>query len=116
MARVLVVLRSGPRGERSWLGLRSALAFGLGGHDVEVALCGAAVGLALPLAARSWLGGDPGAELHGLVDELGARVLVDADALAAAGWSTVELAPGCVAAGSDMYTEAVKAAAMVVAF
>jgi len=116
VADILVVLRGGVSEERSWLGLRAALAFSLGGHDLQVALQDAAVGLALPGHARSWLEGDPGAELRGLVDEFGVRVLVDADALVAAGAAATDLASGCVTADSDMYAEAVAAAAMVVAF
>lgn len=116
MTRVLVVLRSGPATERSWLGLRTALSLGLAGHDVEVALRGDAAGLALPLAARAWLGGDPGAELLGLVQELGSTVLVDAAALSAAGAGAAQLAPGCVAADGDSYAQAVSAAEMLVAF
>ena len=111
-----MVLRSGPATERSWLGLRTALSLGLAGHDVEVALRGDAAGLALPLQTRGWLGGDPRAELRGLVQELGSTVLVDAAALSAAGATVAQLAPGCVAADADGYVRAVSAAEMLVAF
>ena len=81
----LVVVRSGPATERGWLGLRMALAWGLAGADVTVWLCGEGAGWALPLDARSWLGGDPGGDLQGLVDDAGATVMVDAGDLAALG-------------------------------
>jgi hypothetical protein len=73
----LIVVGSGPDGERGWLGLRTALALGVAGFEVTVWLTGPGALFAQPLDARSWLGGDPAADVDGLVDDLGARVLVD---------------------------------------
>ncbi|HEY6378369.1 MAG TPA: DsrE family protein [Candidatus Dormibacteraeota bacterium] len=73
----LIVVGSGPDGERGWLGLRTALALGVAGFDVTVWLTGPGALFAQPLDARSWLGGDPAADIDGLVGDLGARVLVD---------------------------------------
>jgi hypothetical protein len=84
-APALVVVRSGPASERGWLGLRIALALGLGGGEVTVWLCGEGAGWAMPLDARAWLGGDPEADLDGLIDDVGATVVVDGEALAALG-------------------------------
>jgi|SRR5438270_12737005 len=81
MGDALVILRDGPATERGWLGLRTAMALGLGGHRVSVFLYAESTGWALPLDARSWLGGDPGADLAGLIAELDAEVLVDAESL-----------------------------------
>jgi len=83
MARMLVMLREGPASERGWLGLRFALALSLGGHDVTVYLFADSSGWALPVDARAWLGGDPGGEIDGLIDDAGATVLVDGDSLRA---------------------------------
>jgi hypothetical protein len=75
--RALVIVRHGPASERGWLALRTALAFGLGGFDVDVWLEERAVALAAAsLDVRAWLGGDPGDDLGGLLDDLGARVHV----------------------------------------
>lgn len=98
----LVVVRSGPATERGWLGLRIALALGLGG-EVTVWLCGDGAGWALPLDARAWLGGDPGRDLDGLVDDLGATVLVDGDSLAALGAAPGSCRRGVAVAGPDEY-------------
>ena len=73
----LIVVGSGPDGERGWLGLRTALALGAAGFEVTVWLTGPGALFAQPLDARSWLGGDPAADVDGLVADLGARVLVD---------------------------------------
>jgi hypothetical protein len=81
----LVMVRSGPASERGWLGLRLAMALGLAGADVTVWLCEDGAGWALPVDARPWLGGDPGRDLDGLVDDVGATVMVDAGALAGLG-------------------------------
>lgn len=81
----LVLVRSGPASERGWLGLRLAMALGLAGAEVTVWLSGDGAGWALPVDARPWLGGDPGRDLEGLVDDAGATVMVDAGALAGIG-------------------------------
>jgi len=112
---VLVVVRSGPAGERGWLGLRIALALGLGGGEVTVWLCGAGAGWALPVDARAWLGGDPGRDLDGLVDDLGAEVLVDAESLAAIGAAPGACRRGVAVAGPDEYARRLGAAARVLA-
>ena len=77
MATTMVVLRDGPASERGWLALRLALALVLGGRDVSVFLHGEGAGWALPIDARAWLGGDPSPDLHGLIDDAGAALLVD---------------------------------------
>ena len=81
MGDALVILRDGPASERGWLGLRTAMGLGLGGHRVAVVLYAESAGWALPLDARPWLGGDPGADLDGLIGDLEAEVLVDAESL-----------------------------------
>ena len=85
MGQALVIVRDGPATERGWLAIRTAMALGLAGHQVTVLLYAQSAGWALPLDARSWLGGDPGADLEGLVGELDAEVLVDAESLAQLG-------------------------------
>jgi len=89
-----VVVASGPAEERGWLGLRTALALGLAGHRITVHLTGAGALWAGRLDARDWLGGDPRADLDGLLDDVGATVLVEApeDRLRRAGM--VSVAPG----------------------
>jgi hypothetical protein len=77
-----VVVRHGPAEERGWLALRVATALTLTGRSVRVLLDGPGAGWALPVDARSWLQGDPGADLDGLVDEAGAAVCVGAATLA----------------------------------
>lgn len=116
MARTLVVVRHGPAAERGWLGLRAALALGLAGHEISVLLWGDGIQLALLEAAPPWLGGDPRNDLLGLVDDLGAEVLVDAAALAAACDEGARLAPPWVAATEDMYAERLAVAGSVLAF
>ena len=76
-----MIVRDGPASEHGWLGLRTAMALGLGGHRVTVFLYAESAGWALPLDVRSWLGGDPGDDLEGLIGELDAEVLVDAESL-----------------------------------
>jgi len=85
MPDAVVVVRDGPASERGWLGLRLALALGLGGHQVSVLLSGEGAGWAVPVDTRAWLGGDPGRDLAGLVDDAGARILADGASLSAAG-------------------------------
>lgn len=85
MPRAVVVLTTGPACERGWLGLRIALALGLGGHEVTVQLYGEAAGWGVPLEVRAWLEGDPAADLRGLIDDAGAAVHVEAEALHASG-------------------------------
>ena len=110
--RVLVVLRDGPARERAWLGLRTALSFGLAGHDVTVALMSDAALLAGELRTP-WLGGDLSRDLRGLVDDLDGEVVVDAGALHAAGAAT-PLAP-YVVVDDDQYAQRVAAADLLVA-
>jgi hypothetical protein len=111
MARALVIIDHGPSSERGWLALRTALGFGLGGHDVTVFLYAEGAGWALPVDARAWLGGDPGKELAGLLDEAGAEVLVDRESLETiAGETTVRVGGLALAERGDFdrrYTEAV---------
>lgn len=71
---MLVVVRHGPATERGALALRTALALGLGGFEVTVLLKGAASAFATRELDVPWLGGDPAADLAGLIDELGADV------------------------------------------
>jgi predicted peroxiredoxin len=99
----LVVVRSGPASERGWLGLRIALALALDGGEVTVWLCGDGAGWALPLDVRAWLGGDPGRDLDGLVDDAGATVLVDAASLAAAGAGAESCRRGVAVAGPEEF-------------
>jgi len=80
-----VVVRHGPADERGWLALRTATALTLTGRSVRVMLDGPGAGFATPLDVRAWLGGDPGADLDGLVDDGGARVWVGASTLATHG-------------------------------
>jgi len=79
MATAMVVVRDGPAAERGWLGLRLALALGVGGREVCVYLHGEGAGWAQPIDARAWLGGDPTRDLQGLIEDLGATVFVDHD-------------------------------------
>ena len=111
----IVVVRRGPASERGWLGLRIALALGIGGGEVTVWLCGEGAGWALPLDARAWLGGDPGRDLDGLVDDVGAAVLVDRESLEAIGAGAAALRRGVVAAGPDEYARGLSRAAQVLA-
>jgi len=111
----LVVVRSGPASERGWLGLRLAMALGLGGGEVTVWLCGDGAGWALPLDVRAWLGGDPGRDLDGLIDDVGATVLVDAASLAAIGAGPDACRRGVAAAGPEEYARRRGATARVVA-
>jgi hypothetical protein len=111
----LVVVRSGPASERGWLGLRIALALGLDGGEVTVWLCGDGAGWALPLDVRAWLGGDPGRDLDGLVDDAGATVLVDAASLAAAGADPSACRRGVAVAGPEEYARRCGATARVLA-
>jgi hypothetical protein len=89
----VVVVREGPASERGWLGLRLALALGLGGHPVSVVLSGEGAGWAVAVDARGWLGGDPGRDLAGLVDDAGARLLADGGWLTEAGLGETALHP-----------------------
>ena len=73
----VIVIDGGPAAEHGWLGLRMALALGLAGCEVTVVLRDEAILLAArELDARAWLGGDPRADLDGLLGEAGARVVV----------------------------------------
>jgi len=114
---VLVVVGSGPDGERGWLGLRTALALGVAGFDVTVWLTGPGALFGQRLDARSWLGGDPGADVDGLIDDLDARVLVDerstSDGEAA---SPPPRRTGIHVAGTADYRSAASAAELVLAF
>lgn len=93
--RALVVVREGPASERGWLGLRTALALGLGGYDVSVWLEGDAVAFALAdLGVRAWAGGEPGEDVAGLVDDIGAAVHVDAESLYGVEWDALSLRKG----------------------
>ena len=94
MAEALVILRDGPAHEGGWLGLRTAMALGLGGHRVTVFLYAESTGWALPLDARPWLGGDPGADLDGLITDMDAEVLVDAGSLEQLGVPAEQLRHG----------------------
>ena len=111
----MVVVRGGPASERGWLGLRIALALGIGGGEVTVWLCGDGAGWALPVDARPWLGGDPGRDLDGLVDDVEAAVLVDRDSLAAIGASPGGCRRGVAVAGPDEYARRLESAAQVLA-
>jgi hypothetical protein len=111
----LVVVRSGPASERGWLGLRIALALGLDGGEVTVWLCGDGAGWALPLDVRAWLGGDPGRDLDGLLDDVGATVLVDAGSLAAAGADPSACRRGVAVAGVEEYARRLGATERVLA-
>jgi hypothetical protein len=111
----LVVVRGGPASERGWLGLRIALALGIGGGEVTVWLCGDGAGWALPLEVRPWLGGDPGRDLDGLLDDVGAEVLVDAGSLAATGAAAGDCRRGVTVAGADEYARRCGAIARVLA-
>ncbi len=111
----LVVVRSGPASERGWLGLRIALALGLDGGEVTVWLCGDGAGWALPLDVRPWMGGDPGRDLDGLLDDVGATVLVDAGSLAAAGASAGSCRRGVAVAGPEEFARRCGATARVLA-
>lgn len=88
------MLRDGPASERGWLGLRTAMALGLAGHRVTVFLYAESAGWALPLDVRAWLGGDPGADLEGLIAELDAEVVVDAESLSELGVTAGRLREG----------------------
>jgi hypothetical protein len=93
--RALVIVRDGPAVERGWLGLRTALALGLGGYEVSVWLEGDAVAFALTgLDVRAWAGADPGADVDGLVEEMGAAIHVDAESLYGAQWDGMPLRKG----------------------
>ena len=111
----LVVVRSGPASERGWLGLRIALALALDGGEVTVWLCGDGAGWALPLDVRAWLGGDPGRDLDGLVDDVGATVLVDRESLAGIGAGADACRRGVTVAGPDEYAQRCGAVARVLA-
>ena len=93
--RALVVVRDGPATERGWLALRTALALGLGGFDVSVWLMDAGVAFAADdLDVGRWLGGDPKADVRGLLDDVGARVHTDGWVPAIAAMHPVTLAAG----------------------
>lgn len=78
-----VVVRHGPADERGWIALRLATALTFTGRPVRAVLDGAGAGWAArDLDARAWLGGDPGRDLDGLVEDAGGRVLVGAPTLA----------------------------------
>jgi hypothetical protein len=110
--RALVVIRDGPAGERGWLALRTALSLGLGGYAVSVWLTGGAVVLALAGAdVGAWSGGDPGADLDGLIGDMGAGAYVDSDALDNAGG---QVRHGVVAAGRAELERLYRAAQLVV--
>jgi hypothetical protein len=109
------VVRSGPASERGWLGLRIALALGLGGGEVTVWLSGAGAGWALPVDVRAWLGGDPGRDLDGLVDDIGATVLVDRESLARLGAGAADCRRGVTAAGPDEYAQCCRATVRMLA-
>jgi predicted peroxiredoxin len=114
---VVVVVGSGPDGERGWLGLRTALALGVAGFDVTVWLTGPGALFAQRLEARTWLGGDPAADVDGLIDDLSARVLVDERSVA--GGDTAPLPPrraGIEVAGSADYLAAAGTSDLVLAF
>jgi hypothetical protein len=111
----VVVIRSGPACERGWLGLRLALALALDGGEVTVWLCGDGAGWALPLDIRAWLGGDPGRDLDGLVDDAGAAVLVDAASLAALGAGAGSCRRGVTVAGPREWAERTAVPARVLA-
>lgn len=71
----LVIVRRGPADERGRTGLRLAMSLWLGGWQVEVHLRGDAVLLAsAALDVRAWAGGDPRADLRGLLDDAGVPV------------------------------------------
>lgn len=109
-----VVLREGPASERAWLGLRLALALGLGGHRVTVVLLDGAAGWAVPVDARPWIGGDPARDLAGLVEDAGAAVVVDRGALRAAGLSPELCLPAVQAVDRDVVTRSLLDATLVV--
>ena len=77
-----VVVRHGPRDERGWIAVRVATALTLTGRPVHAVLDGTGAGWATPLDVRAWMGGDPGADIDGLVGDGGATVSVSAAALA----------------------------------
>jgi hypothetical protein len=114
---VLVVVGTGPEGERGWLGLRTALALGVAGFDVTVWLTGPGALFGQRLDARSWLGGDPAADVDGLIDDLDARVLVDerstSDGESA---SPAQRRPGVQIAGAAEYRSAASDSELVLAF
>lgn len=97
-----MIVDHGPASERGWLAMRAALGFGLGGHSVSVFLFAEGAGWALPVDARAWLGGDPGKELSGLVEDAGAVILVDEESLG-------ELGPDAVAGRRTGITSATRA-------
>jgi hypothetical protein len=81
-----VVVRNGPAGERGWIALRAATALTFTGKPVRVVLADAGAGWAArDLDVRAWMGGDPGRDLDGLVDDAGGTVLVGAATLATHG-------------------------------
>lgn len=115
MADALVVLRDGPAAERGWLGLRTAMALGLGGHRVTVFLYAESAGWALPVDARAWLGGDARSDLDGLITDLDAEVLVDADSLAQLGVAAGRLRDGVRTVDAAGFERRYAAADLVVA-
>lgn len=113
----LVVVGTGPDGERGWLGLRTALALGVAGFDVTVWLTGPGALFAQRLNARSWLGGDPVADVDGLIDDLDARVLLDERSVPDGEGAAPHIRrEGIHAAGSADYRNAASAAELVLAF
>jgi hypothetical protein len=111
----LVLIRSGPASERGWLGLRLAMALGLAGADVTVWLCADGAGWALAVDARAWLGGDPGRDLEGLVDDAGATVMVDAGDLAGLGADPSGCRRGVAVAPPEELTRRYGASSLVLA-
>jgi hypothetical protein len=88
----------------------------LGGDRVSVFLFAEGSGWALNVDARPWLGGDPGQDIAGLIEDAGAEVLVDADSLGALALSgAVRPRPGVRVAGVDDFHHRYASADMVIA-
>lgn len=111
-----MVIGSGPADERASLGLRTALALGLGGFDVVVWLTAAGALLARRLDAGAWLGSDPAADLDGIMDDLGGEVLVDEGALVDGEAAVSVRRPEMRVAGLGEYRRAAAGAAMILGF
>jgi hypothetical protein len=89
-----VVVRHGPADERGWIALRVATALTLTGRRTSALLMGPGSGWAArDLDVRDWMGGDPGRDLDGLVDDAGGTVLVDAASLATHGMDAATVRP-----------------------